>query len=106
MRINRFVPALVAFPTAIAPATAAGETPVLAVKQATYLSAQLRESVGYLRDAGWRETASLLTVAAEEIEQLRARVIDLERHSPGSERSQPRPNAGALNPTASDARVM
>ena len=63
-----------------------------AVKQASYLSTQLRESVPYLRDAGWRETATLLTVAADEIEQLRARVVDLEGGSPAPERSQPRPN--------------
>ena len=48
------------------------------MKQATYLSAQLRESAPYLRDSGWRETATLLTLAADEIEQLRARVLDLE----------------------------
>ena len=48
------------------------------MNQATYLSAQLRESAPYLRDAGWRETAILLTVAADEIEQLRAQVLELE----------------------------
>jgi hypothetical protein len=61
------------------------EHEALAVKRATYLSVQLRESVPYLRDAGWRETATLLTAAADEIEQLRARVMDLERHSPAPE---------------------
>ena len=58
------------------------------LKQATYLSVQLRESVPYLRDARWRETATLLTVAADEIEQLRARVMELEGRYPIPERSQ------------------
>ena len=66
------------------------------VKQATYLSVQLRESVPYLRDAGWRETAALLTVAADEIEQLRARVMDLEGRPP-----QPQPTVGGGYPTSS-----
>jgi hypothetical protein len=32
----------------------------------------MRESVPYLQDAGWRETATLLIAAAAEIESLRA----------------------------------
>src|SRR4051812_3820232 len=52
------------------------------VKQATYLSAQLRDSAPYLRDIGWRETATLVTLAADEIEELGARVFDLENASP------------------------
>ena len=52
------------------------------MKQATYLSAQLRDSAPYLRDIGWRETATLLTLAADEIEELRARVFELENTSP------------------------
>ena len=36
-----------------------------------YLTAQLRESVPYLRDQGWRETATLMIAAASEIENLR-----------------------------------
>jgi hypothetical protein len=55
---------------------------VYAVKQATYLSAQLRESAPYLRDIGWRDSATLLTLAADEIEELRARVFALENASP------------------------
>ena len=42
------------------------------MSKATYLSAQLRESAPYLRDAGWRQTADLLLAAADEIETLRA----------------------------------
>jgi hypothetical protein len=38
--------------------------------KATFLTTQLRESVPYLRDAGFRETANLLTAAADEIEAL------------------------------------
>ena len=37
---------------------------------ATYLTAQLREAVPYLSDAGWHQTAKLLTDAATEIERL------------------------------------
>ncbi len=37
---------------------------------ATYLTAQLREAVPYLADAGWHQTAKLLTDAAIEIEHL------------------------------------
>lgn len=40
----------------------------------TFLSAQLRESAPYLRDAGWRQTADLLIAAAAEIESLRNQV--------------------------------
>ena len=57
------------------------------VKQATYLSAQLRESAPYLLDSGWRETAALLTLAADEIEQLRARVLVLENAAPAEARA-------------------
>jgi hypothetical protein len=44
-----------------------------------YLSAQLRESAPYLKDAGWHDTAILMTAAADEIEALRQRVSELER---------------------------
>ena len=39
---------------------------------ATYLTAQLLEAVPYLADAGWHQTAKLLTDAATEIERLQA----------------------------------
>jgi hypothetical protein len=39
-----------------------------------YISAMLRESAPYLRDAGWRETAQLLVAAAEEIEELKSQL--------------------------------
>ena len=52
------------------------------MKQASYLSAQLRESAPYLRDSGWRETATLLTLAADEIEQLRSCVVGLKNTTP------------------------
>ena len=44
----------------------------------TYLSAQLRESAPYLRDAGWHQTADLLLASADEIERLR-RQLEEER---------------------------
>lgn|GEM_PF-4285388 len=46
--------------------------------KATYLTTHLRESAPYLKDAGWRESAKLLLLAADEIEALRARVQNLE----------------------------
>lgn len=55
----------------------------------TALVAALRESCGYLRDAGYRETARLLFAAADEIEQLRERLQALEGASqpaPGTTR--------------------
>ena len=62
--------------------------------KSTYLTAQLRESGPYLRDIGWCETAALLTLAADEIEQLRTRVLDLENAAaPKHERTSPRPGA-------------
>lgn len=45
----------------------------------TALIATLRESRGYLADQGWHQTAQLMTLAAEEIERLNARVHALER---------------------------
>ena len=52
--------------------------------KATYLSAQLRESAPYLRDAGWRQTADLLVAAAHEIESLRSQLaaasLDMPKH--------------------------
>ena len=44
--------------------------------KATYLSAQLRESAPYLRDAGWRQTADLLVAAAHEIESLNSQLAE------------------------------
>ena len=46
-----------------------------------YLSAQLRESAPYLKDAGWHDTAALMTAAADEIEALRQRIAELESGS-------------------------
>jgi hypothetical protein len=43
-------------------------------RTSAYLCAQLRESAPYLRDAGWRQTAELLTAAADEIDALRVQV--------------------------------
>lgn len=41
---------------------------------ATCLAAQLREAVPYLADAGWHQTAKLLTAAATESEHLQVDV--------------------------------
>ena len=42
------------------------------------LISALREGRGYLEDEGWHQTAQLMTLAAEEIERLAARVEELE----------------------------
>ena len=60
--------------------------------RATYLSAQLREAPPYLRDAGWRETASLLVAAADEVERLQQALGPRADHAPenGSRTAQAR----------------
>ena len=55
---------------------------VFPVEKPTYLTAQLRESAPYLRDAGWRETSTLLLAAADEIESLRAQLERQPQHQP------------------------
>ncbi|HWP15971.1 MAG TPA: hypothetical protein VNM46_10120 [Xanthobacteraceae bacterium] len=42
------------------------------------LATALRESGGYLEDEGWHQTAQLMTLAADEIDRLNARVQELE----------------------------
>jgi len=42
------------------------------------LATTLRESCGYLEDEGWHQTAQLMTLAADEIDRLNARVHELE----------------------------
>ena len=42
------------------------------------LATALRESCGYLEDEGWHQTAQLMTLAADEIDRLNARVRELE----------------------------
>ena len=44
----------------------------------TALVATLRESIGYLQDDGYHQTARLMAVAADEIERLNRRVHALE----------------------------
>ena len=38
----------------------------------------LRDSRGYMQDQGWHQTAGLMTLAADEIQRLTARVQELE----------------------------
>jgi len=59
----------------------------------SFLSTQLMESAPYLRDAGWRETATLLIAAAAEIEELKQRVAELEISE--AARGSPRRRSGA-----------
>ena len=47
----------------------------------TYLSAQWREAAPYLKDSGWRKTATLLLAAADQIERLQERLIITEEKS-------------------------
>jgi len=63
------------------------------VKQACYLSAQLRESAPNLRDAGWQQTATLLMLAADEIEQQRARLVALEHALQTQPQNASQPNS-------------
>ena len=44
----------------------------------TALVEALRESGGYMQDEGWHQTARLMTLAADEIQRLTARVHQLE----------------------------
>jgi hypothetical protein len=55
---------------------AAASNRVVIVKGQTYLSAQLRDSAPYLKDAGWHETATLLVAAANEIETLQQQLSE------------------------------
>lgn len=67
----------------------------------TALVATLRESIGYLRDDGYHQTARLMAVAADEIERLNRRVHALESRSsppPGRRR-----DSLGQNPTAERA---
>jgi hypothetical protein len=44
------------------------------------LPTALRESSGYMQDEGWHQTARLMSLAADELENLAQRIRDLERH--------------------------
>jgi hypothetical protein len=46
---------------------------------ASGLARELRENVGYLRDAGWDSTAKLMERAADELERLDRHVARLEQ---------------------------
>jgi hypothetical protein len=48
---------------------------------ASGLARELRENVGYLRDAGWDSTAKLMERAAAELERAEMRVAELERRA-------------------------
>jgi hypothetical protein len=43
------------------------------------LARELKENSAYLRDSGFQSTATLMEIAANEIEWLSARIADLER---------------------------
>jgi hypothetical protein len=62
------------------------------VERSSFLATQLRESAPYLRDAGGRETATLL-IATAEIEDLKPRVAELEISE--AARGSPRRRSGA-----------
>jgi hypothetical protein len=53
---------------------AAQFTRVFELKKPTCLSTQLRETAPYHMDAGWRQTATLLLAAADEVETLQQRL--------------------------------
>jgi len=52
------------------------------MSKATYLTAQLRDSAPYLKDAGWHRTAKLVCEAADELEALRALLTQLTPQAP------------------------
>lgn len=55
--------------------------------RSTFLLRELRESRLYLADAGWRHVAELMAAAADEIEQLNARIQELEDQQGSNVRS-------------------
>jgi hypothetical protein len=60
----------------------------------TALVAAIRESGGYLEDEGWQQTAQLMSLAADEIERLNARVEELEART--RQQAVPGPAARAM----------
>lgn len=64
-----------------------------------YLVTTMRESSGYLEDQGWDQTAKLMTLAADEIERLNARIRELETQlgTVGDETSPHAPEASNQN---------
>jgi hypothetical protein len=76
----------------------------------TALVTALRESCGYLHDAGYRETARLVTLAADEIERLNGRVQALESARKSRRRPISRRPGAASTPIAKifliDPRAM
>ena len=64
----------------------------------TALAEALRDSGGYLQDQGWHQTAGLMTLAADEIQRLTARVHELESATgAASEASPEMPTASNQN---------
>lgn len=55
-----------------------GRCSLWGIDMSTALVATLRESIGYLQDDGYHQTARLMAVAADEIERLNRRVHALE----------------------------
>jgi hypothetical protein len=68
---------------------------VFQVKKQTYLSAQLRESAPYLKDAGFRQAATLMLAAADEIETLQQRLAT-NAEAPPKQRSSERELASEI----------
>ena len=48
------------------------------------IAQELRESLGYLRDAGWRNYANVVQQAAAELDRQSERIAELERRLDGS----------------------
>jgi hypothetical protein len=66
------------------------------MSKASFITAQLRESVPYLKDAGWHETAKLLLAAAAEIELLHG-LLEQSPVGPSQQANE--------NQTSQDARI-
>jgi hypothetical protein len=58
---------------------------------ASGLARELRENLGYLRDAGWDSTAKLMQRAADELERLDQHIAQLERDANSTVDERPRP---------------
>jgi len=66
----------------------------------TLLPTALRESCGYMQDEGWHQTARLMSLAADELENLDQRIRELERHLSALDAADAVRRTAASNPNA------
>ena len=70
----------------------------------TALVEALRDSEGYLQDQGWHQTARLMTLAADEIQRLTARVHALESAAPAASETPTASNENSVHVAAISSR--